>query len=143
MRTNISSHHGSQDLQSLKNHPTPAKPINQNPTKLFHKLEWGTRPHHLIKNLDGLFGLALSEVGSDVDGRHMVLGHWAASKAGEEGHGHGDVRLGGKGVEEGRKRDGIERWICKEGGDGEVGRSVELVREAETREEEVDLSDWF
>lgn len=49
--------------------------------------------------------------------------------------------MGGEGVDESGERDGIGRWVCEESGYGEVGGRVEVVGEAETREEEVDLGE--
>lgn len=61
------------------------------------------------------------------------------SEAGQKRHGSGQVGLGSEGVDEDGERHGFERWVCEQGGDGEMGRRVQVVQEAEAREEEVDL----
>lgn len=71
------------------------------------------------------------------------MGRWVVPEAGQKCHGPGHVGLGSEGVDENGERKGFKRWVCEEGCDGEVGCGVEVVREAEAWDEEVDVCEVF
>lgn len=128
--------HCPQDLQTLKQHPVAAKPINQNPTKRAIENEGRAGPDEPVEELEGLLGIGGAEVGGGEGGGDgddvAVVGWRGVAEAGEEGHGErGVVGEGGEEEEEGREREGFRRWVREEGGGGETGCGFEVVGEAE------------
>ncbi|KAM1292665.1 hypothetical protein ACFX2I_019595 [Malus domestica] len=75
--------------------------------------------------------------------RKMGMRRQVVLETGQKRHGSGQVGLGSEGVDEDREIDGFERWVCEQGGDGDVGCRVKVVQEADAQKEEVDLCEIF